>query len=233
MYTCNEWKKKYNFSKGITKIYELLYEKFGPQNWWPAESKEEIIIGAILTQAVSWNNVEKALNNLKENNLLDFKKISRIKKDKLALLIKPSGYYNMKAEKLKSFTSFFKDNYNFKFKEFSEGKLKQKREELLEIYGIGPETADSILLYGFNRPIFVIDTYTKRILSRVGYIKEKISYHKLQEKIENNLESDYQLYNEYHALLVKLAKDYCFKSSPLCSSCPLNIITEEEKYVNS
>ena len=222
MYPCSRLSKKHSFPEGINKVYEIIYKEFGPQDWWPGDSKIEIIVGAILTQAVSWSNVEKAISNLKENNILSIQKLDEIDQNKLAQLIKPSGYYNMKARKLKSFVQYIKENYNASLNNFSEGKPEQKRSELLEIYGIGPETADSILLYAFDKPVFVIDTYTKRILSRIGYIKENISYDKLQNKIAENLEEDHNLYNEYHALLVKLAKENCFKSSPLCIDCPIN-----------
>ncbi|HKL13792.1 MAG TPA: endonuclease III domain-containing protein [Halanaerobiales bacterium] len=233
MYPCSQIKNSYDFSEGIKIIYEELYSIYGPQNWWPGDSRIEIIIGAILTQAVSWQNVEKAINNLKEEDLLNIKKLEQIKNDYLAELIKPSGYYNMKAKKLKSFINFTKENYNLSLDDLAKGKPKQKREELLEIYGIGPETADSILLYAFDKPEFVIDTYTKRILSRIGYVDENIQYKTLKNKIENNLKKDSKLYNEYHALLVKLAKEHCLKSSPLCEKCPLNNTDKEERYVNS
>ena len=228
MYPCQKIAQEHEFSTGIKKVYNILYSTFGPQDWWPGESKIEIIIGAILTQAVSWKNVEKAISNLKEADLLDLKSLKQIDKDKLAKLIKPSGYYNMKAKKVKSFINFIEENYNSNLNTFGKGKPTEKRKELLTIYGIGPETADSILLYAYNKPVFVIDAYTKRILSRINYIQQNISYKKLQNKIENNLKPDSKLYNEFHALFVKLAKEHCLKSSPLCENCPLNNIDEEE-----
>ncbi len=229
MFPCSNLSEGKNISKGLLLIYEILYAKFGSQDWWPGDSKLEIIIGALLTQAVSWSNVEMAIDNLKEEKLLDIKKLYHIDENKLARLIKPSGYYNMKAKKLKSFIEFIVNEYNSNLNSFGRGKLEQKRKELLEIYGIGPETADSILLYAYQKPVFVIDTYTKRILSRINYIEEDISYEKLQALIENNIESKQKLFNEYHALLVKLAKNCCLKSSPLCEECPLNQHYEEEK----
>ncbi|MCF8001440.1 MAG: endonuclease III domain-containing protein [Halanaerobiales bacterium] len=230
MFPCSNLSENKNISKGLHLIYEKLYLKFGPQDWWPADSKLEIIIGAILTQAVSWSNVEMAISNLKDEKLLDIKKLHQINENRLAKLIKPSGYYNMKAKKLKSFIDVIVNEYNSNLDAFGKGKPEQKRKELLEIYGIGPETADSILLYAYQKPVFVIDTYTKRILSRTGYIKKNISYEKLQAIIENNIETNQELFNEYHALLVKLAKENCWKSSPLCEECPLNKHYEEEKY---
>lgn len=229
MFPCSNLSKNKNISEGLLLIYETLYSEFGTQNWWPGESKLEIIIGAILTQAVSWSNVEMAIENLKEEKLLEIKKLYEIKEKKLAELIKPSGYYNMKAKKLKSFIEVIVNEYNSNIDDFGKGKLEQKRKELLEIYGIGPETADSILLYAYQKPVFVIDAYTKRILSRINYINKDISYEKLQSLIENNLESNQELFNEYHALLVKLAKEYCLKSSPLCDECILKKHYKEER----
>jgi len=193
----------------IIKIYNRLLKSFGKQHWWPIVSKNkqfEIIIGAILTQNTSWKNVEKAINNLKKNNLISINKILKINVKKLAFLIKSSGYYNQKAERLKIIADFLKNNKN------------PTRDELLNIKGIGPETADSILLYAFNKPVFVIDAYTKRIMKKLGYKQEE--YNKLQKLFENNLPKKYRLFNEYHALLVELGKNYCRKQ-PVCKECPV------------
>jgi endonuclease-3 related protein len=229
MFSCTYLSENKTLSEGLPLIYEKLYLNFGPQDWWPGDSKLEIIIGAILTQVVSWSNVEMAIDNLKDKNLIDIDKLHEIDKNRLAKLIKPSGYYNMKAKKLKSFIDVVVNEYNSNLDDFGKGKREQKRKELLEIYGIGPETADSILLYAFQKPVFVIDTYTKRIFSRINYIEKDISYEKIQALIEKNLESNQELFNEYHALLVNLAKNYCLKRSPLCEECPLNKHYEEEK----
>ncbi len=229
MFPCNYLSENKTLSEGLPLIYEKLYLIYGPQDWWPGDSKLEIIIGAILTQAVSWSNVEMAIDNLKGQNLIDINKLHKIDKNRLAKLIKPSGYYNMKAKKLKSFIDVVVNEYNSNLDDFGKGKREQKRKELLEIYGIGPETADSILLYAYQKPVFVIDTYTKRIFSRINYIEKDISYENLQSLIEDNIETKQELFNEYHALLVNLAKDYCLKSSPFCDQCPLNKHYEEEK----
>jgi len=194
---------------------------YGPQYWWPAGDKNretEIIIGAILTQNTSWTNVEKAIKNLRENNLIDFKKINKINSTKLANLIKSSGYYNQKAKKLKAFSNFIK-KYDYNLKKLEN--KKNLREELLKIHGIGKETADSILLYALNKPVFVIDAYTKRILHRLKLADENSSYDDLQKLFMENLPKDSKLFNEYHALLVKLGKDFC-KKKPVCDKCPLN-----------
>ena len=169
-----------------------------------------MIIGAILTQNTSWNNVEKAINNLKENDLIASDKILKVDTQKLANLIKPSGYYNQKAERLKIIAKFFKEN-----KEVT-------RENLLKVKGVGPETADSILLYAFNKPYFVIDTYTKRIFKRLGIAKTE-DYNQLQELFHKNLDNNSKLFNEYHALLVRLGKEFCTKT-PICKKCLLNNI---------
>jgi len=214
----------------IKSIYNLLLKSFGKQGWWPLtlkgiepkhhvgkpktiNHKFEIIIGAILTQNTNWKNVEKALRNLSKNKLIDPIKIKRIKKEKLAELIRPSGYYNQKAERIKLIANFF---------------LKNKipsREQLLDLKGIGPETADSILLYAYNKPTFVIDAYAKRILERLG-IKLN-SYDEYQELFHKNIKPDAKIYNEYHALLVELGKNHC-KTKPVCNNCPLNNLCSKD-----
>ncbi len=198
----------------IKEIYSSLLNHFGKQNWWPTISNNkafEISIGAILTQNTSWKNVEKAIKNLKDNNLLSKDAIKKIKVERLAKLIKSSGYHNQKAKKLKEFVKFLESS-----KEIN-------RENLLSIWGIGKETADSILLYAYNKPIFVIDSYTKRVFSRLGLCYKDIGYEELQNLFHKNLLKDYKLFNEYHALIVRLAKDIC-KTKPLCHKCPLNSI---------
>ena len=198
--------------KIFEQIYNILYKEFGSQKWWPAKTKNkqfEIIIGAILTQNTSWKNVEKAINNLEKAKLISINKIKTAGKQKLAKLIKPSGYYNQKAERLKIIANFFSKNKS------------PTREELLAVKGIGPETADSILLYAFNKPFFVIDAYTKRIFSRIGLCKGKCEYNELQELFQKNLSKKTKLFNEYHALLVELGKRYCRKK-PDCKQCIIN-----------
>jgi endonuclease-3 related protein len=222
MYPCSIIKEEYDKSEGIEIVYKKLFDHYGPQKWWPGDSQVEIIIGAILTQAVSWSNVEKAIVNLKNADLIDLEKLKEIEVNKLAELIKPSGYYNMKAKKLKAFISYLDKYFDLDLNQLNKGKPEKIRKRLLEIYGIGPETADSILLYALDKPVFVIDTYTKRIFSRIGYTTKDVAYNKMKEIIESNLETKLQVFNEYHALLVKHAKEHCIKSSPLCNKCPLN-----------
>ena len=208
--------------KKLNRIFRRLYSAFGPQQWWPAQSAFEVMVGAILTQNTNWSNVETAIASLKSNKLLDAKKLYKIKPEKLAGLIKSAGYYNIKARRLKSFLSFFFNNYSANINIMASLDLATLRKQLLEVNGIGQETADSILLFALNKPIFVIDTYTKRVLLRHGLIKEGTDYRGVQDIFMRNLKADTKLFNEYHALLVKLGKDYCHKQNPKCEICPLN-----------
>lgn len=229
MYPCSSYKNM-SIDDFLEIIYEKLYEEFGPQGWWPADSKFETIIGAILTQSISWTNVEKAIQNLKEYlasfnssgiNILSPVLIKDIDVKLLAELIRPSGYFNMKAKKLKAFSSFlhqeYHDDLDYMFKE----DLEVLRSKLLKVFGIGPETADSILLYAGNYPVFVIDAYTKRFFSRMNFTTKDVSYHELQQLIMENCPPNVDKYNEYHALIVALGKNVCKKRSPNCNICPL------------
>ncbi len=207
-------------SELLTKFYELAFERFGPQQWWPGETQFEIITGAILTQNTSWANVEKAIANLKSGDLLAPEKLHRFDLSQLAELIRPAGYYNIKAKRLKNFVNWLFDNYNGKLTNLESIDTDQLRTELLTIKGIGPETADSILLYAFDRPVFVVDAYTARIAFRHGLIEQDADYEQLRELFQSNLSQDTQLFNEYHALLVRVGKEFC-KPKANCSACPL------------
>lgn len=207
--------------KALHSIYNKLYSYFGAQHWWPADSPFEVIIGAILTQNTNWQNVEKAINNLKKHRLLNPDKLYRLSERGLASLIKPAGYYNIKAKRLKNFLGLFMHTYHGNLKEMSLLNTQSLRCQLLSVNGIGQETADSILLYAFNKPIFVIDAYTRRILIRHRLIKEDFGYREIQNLFMQNLKADVRLFNEYHALLVRLAKEACLKNKPKCDSCPL------------
>jgi len=202
-------------------IYKKLYSHFGPQHWWPAESPFEVMVGAILTQNTNWQNVEKAMGNLKMHKLLNPHKLYRLPHKILARLIKPAGYYNVKAKRLKEFLGFLMKSYQGNLKKMSLDNLKELRSRLLSVNGIGPETADSILLYALEKPVFVVDAYTKRILSRHLLIKEDTNYEETQNLFMKNLKTDVRLFNEYHALLVKLGKELCLKRRPKCQICPL------------
>ena len=216
-------------------LYKVLLGEFGNQNWWPMEKnyhekngsdpRFEIIVGAILTQNTAWSNVEKALTNLKSKNMLDVKKIADIDIKSLQSMIKPSGFFNQKAERLKNLALYLHNNYHDNLDIFFGRDLYDIREELLSLNGIGPETADSILLYAGGLPIFVVDAYTKRICKRLP-LDINISYDEIQRYFERELCKKYskkeltQVYNELHALIVILAKNHC-KKKPECSECPL------------
>ncbi|MCH8285483.1 endonuclease [candidate division KSB1 bacterium] len=204
----------------LLSIYEKLSERYSPCNWWPAESSFEVILGAILTQNTSWHNVEKALKNLKRVNGLEPENIAALTGDDLINAIRPSGFYKQKAKTIKAFLEYYKCKYNYKIRNTPKATLDIIRQELLSIYGIGEETADCILLYAFNIPTFVVDEYTKRILSRVGLIETGVTKKLLKDIIENALQKNTSLYNEFHALFVNLGKEYCRKN-PECQNCPL------------
>jgi len=215
----------------LKEIYDLLFERFGPQKWWPGDTPFEIIIGAILTQNTSWSNVERAIANLKKARVLTPDKLHNLAPAKLAELIWPAGYYNIKARRLKNFLDWLFENHAGKLKNLEKIPTDVLRCELLSIKGVGQETADSILLYALNRPVFVVDAYTARIASRHHLIDEGADpsavssgsnhYGEIQGLFESNLSADVRLFNEYHALLVRLGKEFC-RPSPKCDSCPLN-----------
>ena len=179
------------------------------------------MVGAILTQNTNWQNVEKAISNLKKRRVLSAKKLFLIPEKELAALIRPAGYFNLKARRLREFLRFFNKVYQGQLRRISAQRLPELRQQLLAVCGIGPETADSILLYALGKPIFVVDAYTKRILLRHGLIKQDAGYQDIQNLFMSNLDNDSGLFNEYHALLVRLGKDLCLKSKPRCKECPL------------
>jgi endonuclease-3 related protein len=201
-------------------LYDKLYAHFGPQHWWPGETPFEVCVGAILTQNTAWTNVEKAIANLKKQGLLDFEKMLAVEESFLAECIRPAGYFNIKAKRLKSFLRGVKENFG-DFARLADLPQDRLREALLSFSGVGPETADSMLLYAFDKPSFVVDAYTKRILVRHRLIDEAADYHALKDYFESHLSADVTLYNEYHALIVRTGKELCRKSKPKCSECPL------------
>lgn len=209
-------------SKFLNDAYVRLFDVFGPQNWWPGDTPFEVIVGAILTQNTNWKNVEKAVMNLKRGGLLSPKKLHDVHLAKLAGLIRPAGYFRIKAKRLKNFLNFFCNGYGGKIEALRSGNLSDLREKLLSVNGIGPETADSILLYALGKPVFVIDAYTKRILNRHYLIPEETTYDEMQSLFMDNLPHKVRLFNEYHALLVKCGKDFCRPKDPRCNECPLN-----------
>ncbi|MFH0791201.1 MAG: endonuclease III domain-containing protein [Candidatus Omnitrophota bacterium] len=213
--------KNQNKAKPLNLIYQRLYRYFGPQHWWPGDSVFEVMVGAILTQNTNWGNVEKAINNLKKHGLLNLDKLHRLSQKDLSLLIVPAGYYNIKAKRLKELFNFLFENYKGRLRSLVPIDTYILRDQLLSVNGIGPETADSILLYALNKPVFVIDAYTRRVLYRHKLIEHDASYDQAQSLFMNNLKPNVQLFNEYHALLVRLAKEFCLKNKPRCEICPL------------
>lgn len=211
-------------NKTLLKIYDLSYKRFGPRRWWPGDTRFEIIIGAILTQNTAWGNVEKAIGNLKNKRLLNIKALSGIREKRLGRLIRPSGYYNIKARRVKDFLRFLDARYKNSLDRMFRTGLCRLREELLSVNGIGPETADSILLYAGGKPIFVVDAYTKRIFARHGFIDKDAGYADVQSLFMENLPEDAKFFNEFHALLVELGKSMCKSRKPLCSKCPIRRI---------
>ncbi len=205
----------------LTDIFNKLFDAFGPQYWWPAQNDFEVAIGAILTQSVSWKNVEKAIFNLKSADMLSIDGILEADDKNLAELIKSTRFYNQKAAKLKNFCRHIKNKYAGDIYMLFDNDVMTMRRELLTIKGLGPETVDSIILYSAKKPIFVVDAYTKRIFSRIGYFDENTDYKDMQDFFMEHLPEDTQLFNEYHALIVKLGKDYCLNKRPKCESCPL------------
>ena len=202
-------------------MFQRLLDHFGPQDWWPGETAFEMMIGAVLTQNTNWKNVEKALAHLKEQDLLTLNSIRSLSIPELAEKIRPAGYYNVKAKRLRNLIDFIFDRYHGDLDTLLEEETQALREGLLSVKGIGPETADCILLYAAGRPIFVIDTYTHRILSRHSMIDDQATYDELQAFFMNHLEDDPALFNEFHALIVRTGKEFC-RRKPLCHECPLN-----------
>jgi endonuclease-3 related protein len=202
-------------------LYRRLFGLYGGQRWWPADTPFEMMVGAVLTQSTSWRNVEKAIANLKAAGALSPEAIRSINQDEMAAIIRPSGYHNAKAKKLKSMVEFMLtecgDDLGRLFSQDTEG----LRRKLLGVHGVGPETADSILLYAGGQPVFVIDAYTRRILARLGLAPKSESYEAYRRLFMSNLPADAALFNEYHALLVRHGKDFCRKS-PACRGCCLN-----------
>ncbi len=219
--------QKYFILRTKPKIFEEIFEKllthFGPQGWWPGETPFEVCVGAILTQNTNWKNVERAIQNLKEKGLLSPWELSQIPLRALAELIKPCGFYNLKAKRLKNFLEVLIEHYQGDLQKMEAEEREILREKLLQIKGLGKETVDSILLYALNKPIFVVDAYTHRIFSRHKIIPEIATYDEIQELFHQNLKEDVALFKEYHALIVACGKNYCKKNTPQCSACPLNV----------
>jgi len=203
-------------------IYQRLDDHFGPLHWWPAESDFEVVVGAVLTQNTNWKNVEKAIDALKQAGLLSFEALLALPEAELAEYIRSSGYYNLKARRLHNLLAMIEADYDGSLEALFADHTSSARQALLAVKGIGPETADSILLYGGRHPTFVVDTYTHRILSRHNLVPESCDYQTIHDLFMDNLAPDAELFNQYHALFVQTAKKYCRKSKPLCAECPLD-----------
>lgn len=201
-------------------IYDRLLGTYGPQHWWPGDSPLEVMIGAVLVQNTAWKNVEKAIDRLRDADLLDSQALGRLPTDELAEYIRPAGYYRVKARRLHNLLKLVVDRYAGSLERMFDQDLETLREELLQTNGIGPETADSILLYAARKPTFVVDTYTHRIFARHGWIDFGAGYCEIKEHFESGLDRDPALFNEYHALLVRVGHLHCRKT-PKCDGCPL------------
>jgi len=211
----------------LLRYYEAMSGALGPMHWWPAQTSFEVIVGAILTQSTACGNVERAVANLRSARALTPSAILRIPTPRLAALVRPSGYFRQKAKKLKAFVRFLQTEYGGSLKRMFLTPTSKLREELLSVHGIGPETADSILLYAGNHPVFVVDAYTHRILGRHGITGGKPDYEKVRALIETSIPRESQLFNEFHALIVNTGKNWCRKSAPRCDECPLRPLLPE------
>jgi endonuclease-3 related protein len=203
-------------------VYDRLHRAFGPQGWWPGETPFEVAVGAILTQNTNWGNVEKALANLRGAGLLTPRRMAALETRRLASLIRPAGFFNLKAERIVCFLRYLEERHGLRMEDLITTDSVQLRRELLEVRGIGPETADSILLYAAGYPFFVVDGYTRRIFSRHGFVDHDASYDDLQEFFTRRLPEKAALFNEFHALIVTLGKQFCRPRVPRCEACPLD-----------
>lgn len=210
-----------NTRKQLMAMYRALFKAYGPQHWWPGDTPFEVMVGAVLTQNTAWVNVEKAIKNLKRERLLSPARLRAVAPRRLARLIRPSGYFNIKADRLANLMAFLAARYGGSLARMLRDDPRELRKGLLLVNGIGPETADSIILYAAGKPVFVVDAYTKRIFNRHGLVSEGAGYDDVQRLFMGSLSGDAGLFNEYHALLVMVGKTHCKKSGPRCPGCPL------------
>ncbi len=206
----------------LEEMYNRLFARFGSQGWWPGDNPFEIMVGAILTQNTNWKNVEKAIDNLKRAGVLSLDILLGLPEPLLAEYIRPAGYYNIKAGRLKNLFAMLEHEWDCDLESFLAQSRDSLREQLLSVKGIGPETADSMILYAAEQPVFVVDAYTHRILTRHDIIDDSYDYYAIQELFMDNMEEKVVLYNEYHALIVRVGKEFCKKSKPACHDCPLS-----------
>jgi len=206
--------------KTLQELYDAMFAAYGPQHWWPAETRDEVIVGAILTQNTAWRNVERAIANLKQADAMDWARLRDLPAEELAELIRPAGTFKVKTRRLKAFVAWFWDRYDGDLDRVFASSIFTLREELLTVSGIGPETADAIILYAGHLPTFVVDAYTARILYRHHLIDDSAGYDEIKDLFESNLPTDVHYFNEYHALLVQVGKLHC-KPNARCQGCPL------------
>jgi endonuclease-3 related protein len=211
--------------------YDILFAAHGPQHWWPGRTPFEIIVGAILVQNTSWTNVARAIENLRQAKLLNPRAIENVPAPRLARLIRSSGYFRQKTKKLKHFVRFLRREYQGSLAKMFRAPTATLRDQLLAVIGIGPETADSILLYAGEHPVFVIDAYTRRMLERHGLAPAKLGYEDIRQLFELNLAPDATLYNEFHALIVHTGKHFCRPREPRCGQCPLRSFLPEPNFL--
>ncbi len=211
----------------LDEYYNSLFTAFGPQHWWPGKTQFEVIVGAILTQNTSWRNVERAIENLRREGLLSPVAIEKTSSRRLEALIRSSGYFRQKARKLKEFCKFLRTKYRGSLKRMFLTPTMELREKLLGVFGIGPETADSILLYGGGHAVFVVDAYTKRMMSRHGWSGARAKYDEVRWMFERQFPGDTQRFNEFHALIVRAGKEFCRPQEARCGECPLGRYREE------
>ncbi|HYL46660.1 MAG TPA: hypothetical protein VEU52_06515 [Candidatus Limnocylindrales bacterium] len=212
----------------LDEYYNSLFTALGPQHWWPGSHRPfEVIVGAILVQNAAWKNVEQALSNLRAQRLLSVQGIEDVGLRRLESLIRPSGYFRQKARKLKAFCAFLREEFRGSLRRMFDSPTLLLREKLLKVYGIGPETADSILLYAGGHGIFVVDAYTRRLLVRHGWIRERAKYDDIRWLFERQFPGNTDLFNEFHALIVNAGKQWCRSQEPDCENCPLGRYREE------
>ncbi len=208
-------------SPTLSQIHDRLLAAYGPQHWWPGEAPFEVLVGAVLVQNTAWQNVKRAIDTLRREDLMEPRALYALAPEELEEKIRPAGYFRVKARRLRNLLAFLLDRYDGSLEAMFRTGLSELREQLLEINGIGPETADSILLYAGGLPTFVVDAYTARIFSRHGWIGFDADYYQIKDHFESGLPPDAPLWNEYHALLVRLGKERCRKTKPQCEGCPL------------
>jgi endonuclease-3 related protein len=205
----------------LRRYYAVLRDRFGPQGWWPARTRLEVILGAILTQNTTWHNATLALRSLRKSGLLSWQGLQRASLSSLEACVRPSGFYRQKARTLRDFVDWLSREHEASLDRLFSLPLEELRRQLLNVRGLGPETADAVILYAAERPVFVADAYTRRILARHGFVTEAADYHATQEFLHEYLPQDAALFNEFHALLVELGKKHCKRQSPHCAGCPL------------